>query len=63
METLKGIFKSKKIWYCVGSLVVPAAANQIGADETTIQNIWGSIIALILGQGVADAGKYFNLSK
>ncbi len=51
------MFKSKKFWYAVGSVVIPALVTYIGVDEETATNLYHSILVLILGQGIADISK------
>ena len=54
---LKQIFKSKKIWYAVGSIVITLIATYLSVSEQVAQEIFYAGMALILGQGVADIGK------
>jgi hypothetical protein len=54
---LKQIFKSKKFWYAVGSIVIPLIATYLGVSEQVAQEIFYAGMALILGQGIADVGK------
>jgi hypothetical protein len=51
------IFKSKKFWYAVSSIVVPILCNTLGMDEATATNVFYSLLTLVLGQGLADSGK------
>lgn len=51
------IFKSKKFWYAVSSIVVPLLCNTLGMDEATATNVFYSLLTLVLGQGIADSGK------
>jgi hypothetical protein len=51
------IFKSKKFWYAVSSIVVPILCNTLGMDEATATNVFYSLLTLVLGQGIADSGK------
>jgi uncharacterized membrane protein YgaE (UPF0421/DUF939 family) len=51
------IFKSKKFWYAVSSIVVPILCNSFGLDEEVATNTFYSLLALVLGQGIADSGK------
>tara|TARA_R110002110_G_scaffold1758_1_gene7697 strand:+ start:1664 stop:1858 length:195 start_codon:yes stop_codon:yes gene_type:complete len=51
------MLKSKKFWYAVGSVVIPALVTYIGVDEETATNLYHSILVLILGQGIADISK------
>ena len=51
------ILKSRKFWYAVIGAVVTLLHDTFGLDPIQTENIIYSIIALILGQGVADAAK------
>jgi hypothetical protein len=54
---LRAILRSKKFWYAVGSIVIPLIATYLGVSEQVAQEIFYAGMALILGQGIADAGK------
>mgnify|MGYP003134855338 CR=1 FL=1 len=51
------MFKSKKFWYAVSSVVVPAIVTYLGVDEQTATNLYQAILVLIVGQGIADVAK------
>jgi hypothetical protein len=51
------MFKSKKFWYAVSSVVVPIIVTYLGVDEATAQNLFYAALTLIVGQGIADVGK------
>ena len=51
------MMKSKKFWYAVSSVVVPALVTYLGVDEETATNLYHAILVLILGQGIADIKK------
>lgn len=51
------MFKSKKFWYAISSIVVPILCNTLGMDEATATNVFYSLLTLVLGQGIADSGK------
>ena len=51
------MFKSKKFWYAVASIVVPVIVTYLGVDEETATKLFQAAIALIIGQGIADSGK------
>ena len=57
MEMLKKMFDSKKFWYAVSSVVVPALVSYLGVDETTAKDLYYAILTLIVGQGIADVAK------
>ena len=51
------MFKSKKFWYAVSSVVIPALVTYLGVDETTAKDLYYAILTLIVGQGIADVAK------
>jgi lipoprotein signal peptidase len=51
------MFKSKKFWYAIASIVVPLIVTYLGVDEETATKLFQAAIALIIGQGIADSGK------
>ena len=51
------MFKSKKFWYAMSSVVVPALVTFLGVDEQTATNLYQAILVLIVGQGIADVAK------
>ncbi len=51
------MFKSKKFWYAISSVVVPALVTFLGVDEQTATNLYQAILVLIVGQGIADVAK------
>ena len=51
------MFKSKKFWYDVSSVVIPALVTHLGVDETTAKDLYYAILTLIVGQGIADVAK------
>ena len=51
------MMKSKKFWYAVSAVVVPALVTYLGVDESTATNLYQAILVLILGQGIADISK------
>jgi|TARA_B110000858_G_C17569538_1_gene366189 lipoprotein signal peptidase len=51
------MFKSKKFWYAVASIVVPIIVTYLGVDEETAKNLFYAALTLVLGQGIADSGK------
>jgi uncharacterized membrane protein YvlD (DUF360 family) len=53
-----GIFKSKKFWAALVGAVVVSIAKQLGIDDATAAKIAAMIVAYIIGQGIADAGKH-----
>ena len=51
------MIKSKKFWYAVSSVVVPALVTYLGVDETTARDLFYAILTLIGAQGIADIAK------
>ena len=51
------MFKSKKFWYAVSSIVVPIIVTHLGVDEGTATNLFYACLALVLGQGIADSAR------
>ena len=51
------MIKSKKFWYAVSSVVVPALVTYLGVDETTAKDLYYAILTLIVGKGIADVAK------
>tara|TARA_R100001463_G_scaffold71711_1_gene125548 strand:+ start:559 stop:732 length:174 start_codon:yes stop_codon:yes gene_type:complete len=57
MEMLKKMFNSKKFWYTLGAIFVPAVSVKLGLSEGEIEKVYYAILTLILGQGIADIKK------
>ncbi len=51
------MLKSKKFWYAISSVVIPALVTYLGVDETTAKDLYYAILTLIVGQGIADVAK------
>lgn len=54
---LFAMLKSKKFWYTVGAIIVPMLAKHFGFDEAETSKVFYAIVALIVGQGLADSNK------
>jgi len=54
---LKGMMNSKKFWYAIGSVIIPVIMTKLGVDEVTASNLYYALLALVLGQGLADMNK------
>ncbi len=54
---LKKMFNSRKFWYTVGAIFVPAVSVKLGLSEAEVEKVYYAILALILGQGIADIKK------
>ena len=55
------ILKSKKFWVSVGGVVAVLLSHFFGVAEPTTNEVVALVVAYVLGQGIADAGK--NLKK
>jgi hypothetical protein len=51
------LLSSKKVWLGISSILVPIIAAALGVDETSVSQIWWSLIAMLGGQSLADFGK------
>jgi len=51
------MFKSKKFWYAVSSVVVPVIVTFLGVDEATATNLYYALLTLVVGQGIAGVAK------
>ena len=51
------MFNSRKFWYTVGAIFVPAVSVKLGLSEAEVEKVYYAILALILGQGIADIKK------
>ena len=51
------MLKSKKFWYAISSVVVPALVTYLGVDESTATNLFYALLTLIGAQGIADVAK------
>jgi len=51
------MLKSKKFWYAISSVVIPAFVSYLGVDEETAKNLYYAILTLIVGQGIADVAR------
>ena len=51
------MLNSKKFWYAISSVVVPAIVTFLGVDTATATELYHAILVLIVGQGIADVAK------
>ncbi len=51
------IFKSKKFWIAIGGVVAVVVSQYTGFGEDKVNEIVAIVVALVLGQGLADFGK------
>ena len=54
---IRTMLKSKKFWYAISAVVIPALVTYLGVDEATATDLFHSILVLILRQGIADISK------
>jgi uncharacterized membrane protein YgaE (UPF0421/DUF939 family) len=54
---LTKLLSSKKVWLGISSIIIPMIALSLGVDETSVSQIWWSLIAMLGGQSLADFGK------
>ncbi|QDP68061.1 MAG: hypothetical protein GOVbin3264_42 [Prokaryotic dsDNA virus sp.] len=54
---IRQMFNSKKFWYAVASVAVPAIVSYLGVSEAAAQEIFYACLTLIIGQGIADIKK------
>ena len=54
---LTKLLSSKKVWLGISSILIPMIALALGVDETSVSQIWWSLIAMLGGQSLADFGK------
>jgi hypothetical protein len=54
---LKGFIASKKAAAMVAGILMSAFGKKVGLDESAVTSIVATIIAYIVGQGVADMNK------
>ena len=53
-QTIKKMISSRKFLYTVVGIIVQLLSDKWGIDPATSQSILYSLIALVLGQGIAD---------
>jgi hypothetical protein len=51
------ILKSKKVWFTIAAIVIPAVARALGVSEDAVSEIFWALVTLTGAQGVADFGK------
>lgn len=57
MSVLKGLLASKKALAMIVGVLMGLFGKKLGIDEDALTKIVGSIMAYIVGQGIADHGK------
>tara|TARA_Y100000361_G_C11045586_1_gene282338 strand:+ start:226 stop:423 length:198 start_codon:yes stop_codon:yes gene_type:complete len=56
-SVVKGALASKKFWYTVSGVLVVVATHAFDLPEEVAQQIVYAVLALVVGQGLADFGK------
>ena len=51
------ILKSKKVWFTIAAIVIPAVARALGVTEDAVSEIFWALVTLTGAQGLADLGK------
>jgi len=54
---IKQMFSSKKFWYAIASILIPALVTYLGVSEESATEIFYAALTLIIGQGIADINK------
>jgi hypothetical protein len=54
---LTQLLMSKKVWLGISSIIIPIIARALEVDETSVSQIWYSLLAMLVGQSAADFGK------
>lgn len=53
----RNAINSRKFWYTIAGVIIPIVSVKLGLDEESATKIAYSIIALVIGQGIADIKK------
>lgn len=51
------MLKSKKFWYAISSVIVPAIVTWLGVEVETAKELYYALLTLVVGQGIADVAK------
>lgn len=57
LDAIKGLIASKKALAMIVGVLMGLFGKKLGIDEDALTKIVGSIMAYIVGQGIADHGK------
>lgn len=57
MNLIKSLLSSKKAAAMVAGVLMAAFGKKIGLDEQAVTSIVATVIAYLVGQGIADHGK------
>jgi len=56
-DILKKMFASRKFWYTIVAILVPLMSDWLGLTAEEVEKFLYAVVALIVGQGLADSGK------
>ena len=51
------LLSSKKVWLGIASILIPLIAKYLNVDESSVSQIWWSLIAMLGAQAGSDWGK------
>jgi len=57
LQTIKKMVSSRKFLYTIVGIIVQLLSDNWGIDPEVSQNILYSLVALVIGQGIADSNK------
>ena len=57
LQTIKKMVSSRKFLYTIVGIIVQLLSDNWGIDPEVSQNILYSLVALVIGQGIADSRK------
>ena len=57
LQTIKKMVSSRKFLYTIVGIIVQLLSDNWGIDPEVSQNILYSLVALVIGQGIADSKK------
>ena len=57
LQTIKKMVSSRKFLYTIVGIIVQLLSDNWGIEPEVSQNILYSLVALVIGQGVADSRK------
>ena len=57
IQTIKKMMGSRKFLYTIAGILIKLLSDNLGIDPETAQTLVYSIMALVLGQGIADINK------
>jgi len=57
LQTLRRMVSSRKFLYTIVGIIVQLLSDNWGIDPEVSQNILYSLVALVIGQGIADSNK------